>query len=53
MYTNANGLHNKMDELKQHINDYQVDILCITETHFSQDILDAEIQLDGFIMFIV
>ena len=48
-YTNANGLFNKIDELKLLLStNSNIDIVCVTETHFSHDILDAEIQIDGF-----
>ena len=28
-----------------------IDIICVTETHFSKDILDAEIQIEGYNIF--
>ena len=40
-----------MDELKQYLNESAVDIVCITETHFHKDIVEAEIALPGFIPF--
>lgn len=40
-----------MDELKQYLNASAIDIVCITETHFHKDILEAEVTLPGFIPF--
>ena len=37
--------------MKQCINIYKSDIICITETHFSKEILDAEICIDGYALF--
>jgi hypothetical protein len=28
-----------------------IEVICVTETHFSSDILDAEIYIEGFSMF--
>ena len=50
-YTNSCGLYNKIEELKQSVALYNSDIVCITETHFCRDILDAEIDLSGYILF--
>jgi hypothetical protein len=51
-YTNANGLFNKIDELKCILSVYKsIHVICITETHFNSDILDAEIFIEGFSMF--
>ena len=50
-YTNANGLLNKRDELKVCLSTYDIDIICITETHFSHDIDDAELQIDGYAFY--
>ena len=51
-YTNANGLFNKIDELKCIVSMYKsIEVICVTETHFSSDILDAEIYIEGFSMF--
>ena len=40
-----------MDELKHAIALYESDIVCINETHFYKDVLDAEIQIPGFKLF--
>ena len=29
-----------------------IEVICVTETHFSSDILDAEIYIEGFRMFL-
>ena len=50
-YTNANGLLNKRDELKVCLSTYDIDIICITETHISHDIDDAELQIDGYAFY--
>ena len=51
-YTNANGLTNKIDELKLILStSNDIDIICITETHLNSDILDAEIYIDGFSLY--
>ncbi len=51
LYTNSNGLFNKLSELKQSIAIYGSDIVCVCETHLNKDILDAEIDIPGFTMF--
>ena len=51
-YSNASGLYNKLDELKHCISIYKnIDIICITETHFNKNILDSEISIDGYRFF--
>ena len=47
-YTNANGLLNKLDELKLCLSTYDIDVACITETHVSSDINDAELAISGY-----
>jgi len=51
LYTNAGSLINKMDELKMNISDNNPDIICITETHFSQEFDECEILLEGYCCF--
>ena len=51
LYTNANSLYNKLNELKTAIKLYNVSIICVTETHFDTDILEAEIEIPGFLCF--
>ena len=51
-YSNASGLYNKLDELKHCISIYKnIDIICITETHFNKNILDSEISINGYRFF--
>ena len=48
-YTNAGGLLNKLDELKNCLLTYSgIDIICITETHLNKSVLDAEISINGY-----
>ena len=52
LYSNANGLVNKMCELRTCVTTYgNIDIICITETHLKNTILDAEINIEGFKFF--
>ena len=37
-----------MDELKNAIELYNIDVICITETHFNSEHLDAEISIKGY-----
>ena len=50
-YTNAGSLINKLDELKLSISLYKPDIICITETHYSQDLDSSEVDLEGYSTF--
>jgi len=49
MYTNASSLFNKMTELKQRADGY--DMIGITETWANEQRNDAEFQIPGFSMF--
>ena len=40
-----------MDELKLCLATYNIDIVCITETHISKDIDDSELEIDGYSFF--
>ena len=51
LYTNANGLLNKRDELKVCLSTYEIDIACISETHFNSDVTDAELAINGYSFF--
>ena len=42
---------NKLHELQLAVELYNVKIICITESHFSIEINDAEIQLNNFNLF--
>ena len=44
-------MFNKLDELKCCIPIYEPDVICITETHFNNQILDAEIYIEGYKCF--
>ena len=48
LYTNAGSLIKKLDELKNSIDLYEPDIICIAETHFDKSIEDAEVSIQGF-----
>ena len=50
-YANAGSLINKMDELKMNISDNNPDIICISETHFSQELEQCEVALEGYCCF--
>ena len=50
-YTNANSLVGKMDEVRQRITGGKYDIVGITETWAHQGITDAELHIDGYLMF--
>ena len=48
-YTNCNDLRNKIPELQVVSQTYQnCKIMCITETMFTSDILDAEVNIPNF-----
>ena len=48
VYANANGLLSKLNELKVMIDSNSIDIVCITETHISDNLEEAEICIHGF-----
>ncbi len=50
-YTNANGLYNKVDELKHRVNDSNSKVVIITETMLTEDIRSVEIGLPNFSVF--
>ena len=50
-YTNTNSLVGKMDEVRQRITGGKYDIVGITETWAHQGITDAELHIDGYLMF--
>ena len=47
-YTNTCSFLNKLNELRDCIDLYELDIICICETHLHSGILEAEIQIPGF-----
>lgn len=50
-YTNANALTNKVSELSVISKNPAVGILCACETHFTKDLLDAELAIPNFELF--
>jgi len=49
MYTNANSLLNKMQELR--LRSIDLDVIAVVETHVGGSIHDAEISLDGYKLY--
>ena len=50
-YTNAGSLTNKISELAVISKDPTIGILCACETHFTSDLLDAELAIPNFELF--
>ena len=50
-YTNAGSLINKLDELKISLPVYNPDVLCISESHYSQEIENSEVDIVGYRCF--
>ena len=47
-----NGLTNKIDELRACLSVYDnISVICITETHLKNTVLDAEIEIEGYRFF--
>jgi len=51
MYTNACSLPGKMDELRNLVDTEHLDIIAVTETWANEEITDAELALDGYVLF--
>ena len=51
MLTNANRLHNKIDELYCLVNTERFDVICITETWLSPEVPDSVYQMPDFLIF--
>ena len=51
MLTNANRLHNKLDELHYIADIEHLDLICITESWLNSDIPDSFCQFDNFLVF--
>jgi hypothetical protein len=51
MYTFANSVLNKMEEFHGRVIAGHFDIIGITETWTSQDILDTELTVDGYTLY--
>jgi len=49
LYTNANSLINKMDELRYRAK--EMDIIAVTETWATAEIKDGELDIEGYIMY--
>ena len=47
LYTNANGLIHKLRELKVILDEKDVDIVCVTENHYHDELLEATMLLGG------
>jgi len=48
MYTNADGVGSKIQELQQEIKENKPEIVCITETKLEEEILNATLNLRGY-----
>ena len=46
-HLNIRGLLNNIDKLEVILSNHNIKIFCITKTHLSSDILDAEIKIHG------
>jgi len=51
MYTNACSLPGKMDELRNLVYTENFDVIAVTETWVNEEITDAELALDGYVLF--
>ena len=51
LYTNARSVINKMDEFVANVAKLERDIIRITESWANDKILDAELSLNGYLMF--
>jgi len=51
MYTNANSVIGKMDELRLKVSSNNYDIIAITESWAREDVGDAELKVNGYIMY--
>ena len=48
MYFNARSILNKLDELELYIKDENLDIVGVTETWLTEEILTSEVSIDGY-----
>lgn len=51
MYTNACSLPGKMDELRNLVYTENFDVIAVTETWVNEEITDAELALNGYVLF--
>ena len=49
LYTNACSLMNILDELRQRLSD--IDIIAVSETWATEELSDAELSIDGYVLF--
>ena len=50
-HINAQSLNNKMDELRHLCDESEVDIVCVSETWFREEICDNMYRIEGFNIF--
>ena len=48
---NACSIRNKINELEVHINNEELDIIAVTETWLTEDVLDSELLIPGFTLY--
>ena len=51
LYTNANSVVGKIDELKFTINKGNYDVIAITESWANSEIADSELHIDGYVLY--
>jgi len=51
LYTNANSVINKMDELRERVLVNDIDVIAITETWSREEIADSELCIDGYVLY--
>ena len=51
LYTNANIVINKMDELRERILVNDFDVIAVTETWAKEEIIDSELSVDGYVLY--
>ena len=51
LYTNANSVISKIDELRDRVLSEAFDVIAITETWATEDISDCELVIDGYVMY--
>ena len=48
---NACSIRNKINELEVHVNNEELDIIAVTETWLTEDVLDSELLIPGFTLY--
>ena len=51
LYTNANSVILKVDELRERVLLEAFDVVAVTETWATQEISDCELAIDGYVMY--